>query len=377
MVHQQGDILEVTIEGLGSFGEGLGRVQNTEIFVPKTARGDKIECQLLEQKKGRWRARLVRLIEPGPSRVQAPCKHFDACGGCDFQHLANDEQRAWKMRIIKHWIRRSPLAPQLESIIFDQITSPHAYHYRHRVRLQVQDHKLHFFKPHSHDLLHLEECPILVDGFFDALSDRARSLGDTKNWNQSYSNHALVDDAGYYEIDGCMIRFGPDCFTQANESVNQLMWQRIKEDAVGQHFRRHALDLFCGVGNFSLPLKTMFEKVTGIENYAPAIEWAKKNSSDIEWKCMDSHDGVLEFIRDRRAVDFVLLDPPRLGALREIQALSQLMPPIIVYVSCHPETLVRDLIQLRKKSPYKIKRWTVVDLFPQTHHIESIVTLTL
>lgn len=373
---EKGMKLKLDVEGLGSLGEGLAHLEGEEIFIPKVMRGDCIEAEIVESKKGRYRANLIRILSPSPQRIAPHCEHFSICGGCDFQHLPYEEQMAWKLRMTKHWIRRSSLAPHLEKIPFDQISSPHAYGYRHRVRFQVKSGKLHFFKPHSNELFEIKDCPILVDGFFEALKEAAEALPDTRDWSQAWIQESLVTEKASYELEGEKISFDQDCFTQGNLSVNQLIWERIKEDILSLPNRNSALDLFCGVGNFSLPLSLYFKTVTGVESHERSIAWAKQNSSKIEWILEETQRALESFELEHRFFDFVLLDPPRAGAQESVRILSRLMPPRIIYVSCHLESLVKDLVILVKHAGYRIERWTVADMFPQTHHIESIVSLS-
>lgn len=376
-IHMIGETKRLKIEGLGSLGEGLSRIDGKEIFIPKTAPFDECEVLITEEKKGRLRGVLKNILKPGALRISAPCEHFENCGGCDFQHLPYEEQLAWKLRMTKHWIRRSSLAPLLEKINFDLLPSPQPYHYRHRVRLQVKDGKLHFFKPHSNQLLHIRQCPILVEGFFEALEKEAQSLPDTKDWNQSFLEGRLVKGSASYEMDGKQIQFGSECFTQGNLEVNRLLWKRVEQDVKSLPVRHTGVDLFCGVGNFTLPLKPYFKRLIAAENFAPSIDWARRNSSEIEWHCKESHELLDELLKERMALSYVLLDPPRTGALEVARRLVHLSPPFITYVSCNLETLIHDLVILHKKGHYHIHRWTIADMFPQTHHIESVVSLSL
>jgi len=364
---EKGMRLRVKIQGLGSLGEGLARVDNSEIFIPKTAPGDEVDAEILEKKKGRYLAKLLKIESPGPTRIEAECKHFEICGGCDFQHLPMSEQSAWKLRMAKHWIRRSPLAPFVKNLEMDQIHAPNPFGYRHRVRIQVKNGKPHFFKPHSHQTFALEECPILVDGFFESICSQVASLPDTKDVNISALNS--------YEIDGHQLKFSDACFSQGNLQVNELLWKRIEDDVIDLQQKKAALDLFCGIGNFSVPLTDYFESVTGVESEGISLEYARKNSAEVEWIAGDCSETLEKLLREKRFFDFVLLDPPRMGALKTVESLKRMSPPAITYVSCNLESLIVDLTQLIKKGGYQIKRFTIADLFPQTHHIESIVSL--
>jgi len=365
----------VEVQGMGSFGEGIASDQGWDIFIPKTTIKDRVKTKIVEEKKGRFRGELLEVIEPSPLRRPSRCEHFSECGGCDFQHIPYAEQMAWKARQTKHWIRRSPLEPFLSRISFDEIESKSEFGYRHRVRLQVKDHQLHFFRPHSHQLLKLNQCPILAPGFFEALQQQVTRQPDQKDWNQSFRNDKLVELDSHYDLDGKRIQFDASCFTQANPSVNERIWDRIKEDIQTLESHKLGLDLYCGIGNFSVPMSKYFEAVIGVESYEPSLAWARKNSLTIDWRLGETAAALIDLEKERRVFDFVLLDPPRAGALDACRIIGRFRPPMIVYVSCSLESLITDLTHLCKKQSYKITRWTTADMFPQTHHIESIVTL--
>ncbi len=381
-----GEELTLTIQGLGSHGEGLGRVGEEEIFVPKAAPQDQLRVKILEEKKGRWRADIVEILQSSPQRETPKCKHFVTCGGCDFQHLSYEEQLAWKIRMTKHWIRRSPLEPHLTKIQFDSIAAPQPFGYRHRIRMQVAEGKLHYFLPHSHKMFAVEECPILEDGFFKLLGVEAAQIQNAKDWSQSFSENRLVDlrNPGRYDVAGLKLEYDAQCFTQGNLSMNELLVERVLTDRnlLSNPGASSALDLFCGIGNFSLPLAKNLRSVVGVEDFEASLHWARKNSEslsikNVEWIHAKSEAALQNLRKQRRCFDWVILDPPRTGALEVARELNSLLPSRITYVSCSLETLIRDLTALCKKGPYRISRWTVVDLFPQTHHIESVVSLQL
>jgi 23S rRNA (uracil1939-C5)-methyltransferase len=156
-----------------------------------------------------------------------------------------------------------------------------------------------------------------------------------------------------------------------------MSWPYIRDDVEKLDSKRFALDLFCGIGNFSIPLTDYFDKVIGVESSPSAIEWAKKNSDQVEWRQGDAKSELSKLVTEKKFFDLVLLDPPRQGAYDEVQILSQFFSPCVIYISCNIETLIRDLVYLTKRAKYKISSWATVDLFPQTHHIESIVILRL
>lgn len=371
---QVGDIIEGQIEALGSRGEGIFRLEGLSIFVPKTSEGDRVKVELLSVKARQAHAKLVEVISRGPEYRQPRCKHYFECGGCDFQHLDYEKQLRWKEKTTLHWLERSPLKPFIEDLQFDRIASDSEWNYRHRARMVVKNERPAFRRPRSNDLLFIEECPVLVEGFLDAVLQASQNIKEANELSLLYLDGQLQEEAAYV-LGSHSIRIHRRGFSQANLGVNRKMWERIQEDLHGLAKKNIAVDLFCGSGNFTLGLKDHFAKVIGVESNPLSIELAKKTSSEIEWIQAEVEEMIDEVIS--QSPDFVLLDPSREGAKFVADRLARSSVPAIAYVSCQLDTLIRDLTSMVKKGNYRIERWTMVDLMPQTKHIESIVSLEL
>lgn len=364
------------IEHLGSRGEGVFHVDSHIVFVPKSLPGDEIIAEVTAVKSKFIYAKAVQFLKRGPDYQEPLCRHFMHCGGCDFQHLPYPKQIEWKSTITQHWIHRSALKPFIKNTSFDFISSPHAFHYRNRVRLQVIDGQPAFHEMRSHQPVLLKECPILVNGFFSEIETLCQKVKNEKNLNLLFVDSQLQDRATY-QLENKSIWISKDAFSQANLFVNEKMWLRILEDVESFKANRFAIDIFCGSGNFTLGLEDRFEKVVGIERNDISINLAKMSSSKIEWLNEDALTGLNEAIHRHGTPDFALLDPSREGALEVCRSLAKFKVKKITYVSCQLDTLIRDLVCLAKKNNYHVDRWTTVDLMPQTKHIESIVSLTL
>lgn len=365
----------IQIQSIGSHGEGLGSTNGTDIYVAKTAPGDDVEVELLEKKKGRYRAKKKELYSSGPERTEVKCRHFEYCGGCDFQHIPYDKQLEWKRSLVQHWIQRSPLARFINSSMLEIHPAPQPYFYRHRVRIQVQNGKPGFYLPRTHEFFEIEECPVLEKGFFEAILQWSENQRSAKNASLSFDGQKILKGESHYMVGAKSLQYDSSCFTQANWPVNEQIWQSLRQQLLAIPQRKHALDLFCGVGNFSLGLKDLFDEVTAVESHPRAIAYAQKNEPSIKWMESSAEIAMNLFEKRGENFDFVLLDPPRSGALSLCRQLSAWNSAYITYISCNVSSLIRDLYPLLSQGKYQVQSWQLFDLLPQTKHIESVVHL--
>ncbi|TVQ78615.1 MAG: class I SAM-dependent RNA methyltransferase [Bradymonadales bacterium] len=363
---------QVEIEGLGSRGEGLASLGQAVVFVPKTRSGDVVEIELVAREKSRYQARVLRWIKRSDAHAHVRCTHFYDCGGCQLQHLSPKEQREWKISWASHWLKRSPLAPYFDPEHFQYIESPKAYEYRHRVRIHAKDSQLHFTKEKSHELHPIQDCPVLVKGFFEALERKAKELKSFPSRSFGFFNGQLLEQDATYSLRSHKLGVGANSFTQGNLFANELLVEQVLNELKDLPRKKLAIDFFSGVGNLSLPLSEVFERVIGVESHSESIAWAKKNSSKIEW--IEGEAENLISLLDQ-APDCVVMDPPRGGSLKLCRSLMGRPLPRVIYVSCSLGSLIRDLTPLVKKGGYRIQSWTLIDLFPQTRHLESVVRL--
>lgn len=374
-------------------GFGLAFAEGLTVFVALAAKGDKLRVKI-DRKKGKTAfAHIVEIIEPSPDRTEPRCPYFGVCGGCNFQQLEYEAQLNAKVEIIKDCLSRIGRINYAGEISI--IGSPQFYQYRSRAQwhVDVRARKIGYFKAKSHDVLDVEVCPILVPEMQTLLTE----LRETIDW-ESFSGRIIEIEAAAsgeevsiysseileptteisFDAAGNRYFYDADTFFQGN----QLLIEPLIESATGGAAGAAALDLYCGAGLFTLPLAKKFGKVLGVEGYKKALDYAAKavETAQIEnvgFFAENVGDWLVENLNGLGAVDFVLLDPPRSGTEREtIDGLIKLKPTEISYVSCDPAILARDL-RLLTESLYRIESITAIDLFPQTHHIETIVRLKL
>lgn len=386
------ELFDVTIEKIIPGGHGLAFAEGLTIFVALAAAGDRLRVRVREKKGKVAFAEIVEIVEPSPERQTPPCVYFGACGGCDFQQMNYKAQLAAKVEILRDCLYRIGKINYEREIAI--VGSPDDLNYRVRAQWHVDSRrqKLGYFRRHSHDVIDVEDCPILAP----ALKQKLAALRQNINWEEFWAEKPEIETATntrgdvsvysteliepteeiVFEAADEKYYFDARSFFQGNRFLIEEIVRLAIEDASGEN----ALDLFCGVGFFSLPLARKFRRVCGVEANGRATEFARKSAENARLANVEFFsEDVSDFLTQAEELpnfDFVLLDPPRAGAEKEtIYALLKLKPRQISYVSCDPATLARDLRLLTDQ--YEIESITALDLFPQTHHVETIVRLIL
>ncbi len=383
--------LEVEIERILPGGAGLAHAGGQTILVGLAAPGDRLRVQIERVRGAVAFASIIEVLAPSPVRVEPPCPYFGRCGGCDFQQLNYEAQLHAKVEIIRDCLRR---VARIEPPAKIPITpSPDAWRYRSRAQWQFDRHgeRLGYFERGTHNVCDVADCPVIIP----ALQQKLESL------RAGLRGRALIEETGEFEAiagdDGVMLsppfddrgareqrrtinaetyRFGADCFFQINHALLEPLIVEATRGVKGMR----ALDLYCGVGLFTLPLARRFNHVIGVEGNASATLYARRNLtaaglSNAEIETASVGVWLAAHAAKLPPLDFILLDPPRAGAEPQtIDSINALRPPHISYVSCDPATLARDLRRLLAND-YQLVSIQALDMFPQTHHVETIVHL--
>jgi 23S rRNA (uracil1939-C5)-methyltransferase len=434
--------MEVTIERILPGGLGLAHADGRTVMVGLAAPGDRLRVRVERVKGSVAFASIEEIIEPSPDRVEPPCPYFGRCGGCDFQQMNYETQLAAKKKIVRDCLRR---IAQIDAPDFQIVAAPNQWHYRSRAQWQYDAGQKHlgYFESGSRRVCDVAECAVLVPELQWVLEDMRGGMAD----------ELLADDARYFRaiagddravvatgfershrtaprtqpalensapsiveeieeitrtIAGETYRLGAESFFQTN--IDLL--PRLIEEAIGEQQGSTAIELYCGVGLFTVPLARRFKDVIGVEDDADAARFGRENlanaglpnaeviTSDVgEWldlECGGIAQRRRRFGSDRQhpdksehqkeiqsavtagalQIDFLLLDPPRAGAAsRVIGGILQLEPKRICYVSCDPATLARDLRKIIAGG-YSLDSILAFDMFPQTHHVETVVHLS-
>ena len=387
--HQE---LELTIESLSNQGIGIARIDNWVIFVPACLPGEKVIASIFRNEKNCSQADLVRVIEPSPHRVTPPCPVYGYCGGCQYQHLEYNEQLRWKTSQVADLLR---LQAGLELEVLPAIPSPKTYGYRSKITP-------HFHKPKDakignigflrlgtrSEVCDIQRCPIAMDELNDVLPlvrkathaaasqyKRGATLLMRVSEGCVISNHAAVCTE---QVGDLSFNFLAGDFFQNNPYILPAFTSYVAAQASASG-ARYLVDAYCGSGLFALSLASHFEKVLGVEVSETSADWARSNARSNKIEHADFLAASAEAIFEK--VDFpaeetaVVIDPPRKGC--DIVFLDQLFafgPKRVVYVSCNPSTQIRDLAEF-DKAGYKVIEVQPFDLFPQTKHLECVVTL--
>ncbi|SRR5579883_29169 len=426
-------IVTVDIDSLSHDGRGIGTLEGKRTFVHGALPSEKVTCQLTKKHSRYNEGDTLEVLNPAAERAKPACKHFGVCGGCSLQHMHADAQLLLKQNSLLEQLQH------FGKVIPENIMPPlsgNPLHYRRKARLGVRFVRkknkvlVGFREKSSNYLADLESCSVLVADVglkltqlaeliqslsqFEQIPQIEVAVGDTetalifrtlttlpeddkeklrafakehrmhfylqpnppekiyKLWPDDHSekiSYSLSD----YQLE---MLFHPLDFIQINGEMNQLLLKKALE-LLQPEASDHILDLFCGLGNFTLPLARFAEHVTGVEGSQEMVTRAKENAIHNNINNVDFYAANLAEPNSaapwlKKTYHKILLDPPRTGAKEILDLLPALSAKTIVYVSCNPATLARDAQELVYTHKYQLKTVGVVNMFPHTSHIEAI-----
>ncbi|RII27901.1 MAG: RNA methyltransferase [Geobacter sp.] len=431
----------LVIEKLTFGGAGLGHLDGRACFVPLTAPGDEVRVKIVREKRSYVEAELLEILRPSPLRTSPPCPVFGSCGGCNWQHLDYPAQISAKEEIFSELLWRGGRVPRELILPALEARTPYGYRSRVQLKLRLAAGTLHmgFYRSGTHFVIAVpgtcaiadpvinsligELLPVLTefqhagklpqidiavgdDGaailIFHFIGERPDDLNDflaqrlnvlpsatgifvSCGRKSPLTRVAGIESLSYKIPSGFLpalpemtLSFSRGGFSQVHYRQNLALLATVADWAAPVNSDR-LLDIYCGNGNFSLPLARYVARVVGVEEYEPSIEDARRNASvnlidNATFRCQGARDGVQELVATGESFDLILLDPPRSGAADIIAQLPALSPRAIIYVSCDPATLARDIGLLRTHG-YAVTKSRPIDMFPQTYHIESITLL--
>ena len=381
--------LEVEVERILPGGMGLAHAGGKTVFVSLAAPGDRVRVRIDRQQGDLLFASIEEIITPSPLRIEPPCPYFGRCGGCDFQQLTYEAQLAAKAEIIRDCLHRIARLENVPEIVVTG--SPRDWRYRMRATWQIdrEQRRVGYYERGSRRVCDVVDCAVLLPELQETL-ERVRATEwnyfprDLKHLDAVTGENGVSLSPPFAEFEtnelsltvrGEVYQFNAEAFFQINPALLGPLIDFAIADAVGQT----VLDLYCGVGLFTLPLARQFQKVNGVESNSTATRFARRNLQQAGLtNARVITATVTDWFRSESAtppVDFILLDPPRAGAESAvIKGILNLHPAQISYVSCDPATLARDLRKLLA-ADYTIQSLAAFDLFPQTHHVETVVRL--
>ncbi len=416
---------KVCIESLAFKGYGVARIHGKVVFVPYSVSGDEGEIELIEERKRYSIGRFTHIVKPSPWRRTPSCPYFGECGGCQWQHIIDSIQMDFKKEILIELLRRIGKLKNLPPI---EISPPSKFYgYRTRIQLKGNGKSIGYFMERSHQVVDIHECLIahpLINQMLYLIREKFPSLSRVKGVELNLSPnegkgilllhlsssriilkksleeflkaHPIFKGLAIETPEGmtCIgdpylcftiplngedtkrelkYRASLESFSQINMEENQKLIETVLQfsELNGEFF---VLDLYAGIGNFTLPLAMKAKEVVGVEENSKAVEDAFFNRKMNRIKnCEFIHGRVEEVLRDwnRERIDLMVLDPPRAGCKRILEQMVRLTPKRIIYVSCEPSTFSRDIASLSEKG-YPLKKIRLIDMFPQTYHMEMI-----
>jgi 23S rRNA (uracil1939-C5)-methyltransferase len=416
--------VQVEIKAMAFKGYGVARMNGKVVFIPYSVTGDEAWAEIVNEKKSYSMGRLIEILRPSPWRVEPPCPYFGVCGGCQWQHIAYANHGELKKEILKEVLKRLGGVKEIPSITV--IPSPDPYNYRIRVQLKVRRKALGYYKERSHELVDIQHCPIahpIVNQMIPFLRKTLSSLSPLEEIEinvspeegkgvlvfhlpepnrgleilvkESLNIHPLLKGLvivrkrratilGESHLNFTIrlnrnrrrehlnLRTSPESFFQVNLKQNETLVQTVLEFA---DLKRNevGLDLYAGIGNMTLPLAMASKEIWGVEENLAAVKDARFNAERNEiGNCRFIHGKVEDVLKGwEKKPDLIVLDPPRTGCKTVLDQVASLKPKKIVYVSCEPTTLARDL-RLFSNRGYALDGLALIDMFPQTYHMEVV-----
>lgn len=425
------DPVETTIESLSHDGRGIARIEGKTVFVDGALAGEQVKFLYTKKHKSYDEGKTVEVLTAAEDRVEAKCQHFGVCGGCSLMHMAPEAQLRLKQNTLnEHLTHFGNLQPQTW---LEPLKGP-LFGYRRKARLGVKhvpkkERVLVGFREKGTPYLALlDSCQVLDQRVGSRLAELGEMIANLEAHNRIAQIEVAMDDEhvalvfrnldpltqqdqdaliaygqknnlwiylqsggpetvtpiwpenpqlSYAPEEGLNLEFEPNDFTQVNAGINQVMIQRAMELLEVTEGDR-ILDLFCGLGNFSLPLAKRIKEVVGVEGDEALVRHAQQNATKntLNNAIFEQADLTKTELKDypwaKAGFNKILLDPPRSGAFEVLHQLADLGAERLVYVSCNPATLARDAGELVNKHGYTLVSTGVMDMFPHTKHVESI-----
>lgn len=374
----------LTIEKLVYGGEGLARLDGKVVLVPYVLPGEVVRAEINRSKNDLFRGRVLELITPSPARVDAPCPYFQRCGGCQYQHIDYPAQLEQKRAILREVLRR------VGKIEFEGdigIIAGEPWHYRNRIQLHIDQGRVGYFEHGSHTLCPIDHCPVAspaLNEVIPKLSVQATATVELfTNETQVQVNvldrvprpalQALQSIGVSGPIEYAGFQVSRNSFFQ----VNRFLTDRMVECAEAGSEGNVAIDLYAGVGLFAASLAQRFQQVIAVESSRSAFFDLERNIQSRVLPITAENKTAEDYLAAYEGQpDLILADPPRAGLGKHVvHELARILAPRLTIVACDPATLARDLQGLIA-ARYRIQQITLVDLFPQTFHIECVVRLS-
>jgi len=393
------------IEKLDYYGRGISRSSGKVYFIENALKDEDVSITLLKEKKKYCEAKLKEISNISKDRTEAKCKYYNFCGGCQLMHIKEEKQESFKKAKVEEILKKFlNYNKDVNDIVFSK-----NFNYRNKVVLHVKDNKLGFYKNKTNELIEIDKCLLLNPVINDLISYLKNHVElkyiekiTIKVGNKTNEVMLIIDGSiTYYQklleiVDVLIINekvmttkdyitsyignkkyiIKRNSFFQVNYDISTRMYNKVK-DVIVKEKSKNVLDLYCGTGTIGIYISDVVSKITGIEVVSDAIEAANinkkiNNVENIEF-ILGKVEDKLDFISNNN-IDTVIVDPPRSGLHKKvIPILERISPKTIIYVSCDPITMARDIKLLSNN--YELVEVTPYDMFPNTYHVETVCVL--
>lgn len=372
----------ITIEKLAVGGSGIGRLDFQDkklvVFIPKSAPEDQVRVRITQVEKNFLNAEIVSVVKASPFRREAPCPYFNDCGGCSWQHIDEQHQLVQKELILTDLFKK--FLPELPYTLLPTVVSPQNFEYRNRIQLKQMGTKLGYFKPESHDLVNIDDCMISEKPLRDWLKTNKSKIRPS---DKLLKHELKINAEGKVEFYKIGAQSEGLSFSQVNRFVNAQLVTAVVDLAKSTN-PRSLTEFYAGSGNFTFPLSQIskdlqidaIELNPGLTAKAVDAVKAQKLHKQIRFYTTKSE---LFPLRNTMSDNLIMLDPPRQGCEKSLLVkIAETKPKFLLYISCHPVSLVRDL-QVLQQNGYRfdMRHLQIFDMFPQTDHFETLCLLEL
>lgn len=364
--------MQVRIEKLDTFGRGIAHINNKICFVENALPNELVDIKIIKEKTKYCEAKVINYIETSKDRIEVDCPYYEKCGGCNLRHLKYEKENEFKQQKVEELLKHiGNINIKVNNIIYGN-----EYNYRNKVTFHKSNNKIGYYEKNTRNIIHIEKCLLLDNKINDLIGNIDDSSNEivirTSNDSKDIilnNNKQIITNIGnkkYY--------LSRNSFFQVNKYLTKDLFNLIRKSITKKYNK--CLDLYCGTGTIGIYISDLVNNIIGIDYNESNISDANKNKklnniNNISFIC----DKVENKINEFNDIDLIIVDPPRAGLDNKTKEyLIKINPELIIYVSCDPVTLSRDLKDL--SNSYAIKEVTPVNMFPRTYHVETVSVLT-
>ena len=369
-------VLEVEIEKLDHYGRGITKIDDKICFVENALPNETVEIKIEKETKKYLLASTSKIIKQSKDRVTPPCPYYQICGGCNLEHLSFEKENRYKKQKVQEIMEK--FAKVDKNLVQDTIYNQ-PYHYRNKIILHNKNNQIGLYERKSNQIIPIEKCYLVEEKLNEeikkiTLSKEKDIVLRIGNKTEEILNQKKNTIKSY--IGSKQYQISKESFFQVNSKITEKLYDEVKEIIKNKH-SKNVLDLYCGTGTISIYIHEEVNKVLGIESCKEAVEDAKENIILNKAQNCTYQLGKVEDLTKEitRKYDTAIIDPPRKGLNKKVvDKLLEITPNTLIYISCDPVTLARDLNLLKKA--YRIDYIRPYNMFPRTYHIENLVLLT-